>query len=152
MVIENHIFTRGYATRQNIAFYDHSWNKLLSYTNIQQISSIYFSRKKEIFFWVCIRHRGEFRQDDFSPFWIRANSRSRWTMQTANLAFWKQLHVRCDNVIKYQHFRGSTWTLSVPVSFKWLWRSIVIFCTSHRFAPSHVKHIQFLLPTTLGQI
>ena len=34
--------TRGYATRENIAFYDHSWNKILSYTNIQQISSIYF--------------------------------------------------------------------------------------------------------------
>ena len=28
-------------TRENIAFYDHSWNKFLSYTNIQQISSIY---------------------------------------------------------------------------------------------------------------
>ena len=37
---ENHIFTRGYATREYIAFYDHSWNKFLSYTNIQQISSI----------------------------------------------------------------------------------------------------------------
>jgi len=34
----------GYATRENIAFYDHSWNKFLSYTNIQQISSIYFTR------------------------------------------------------------------------------------------------------------
>ena len=42
VIIENHIFTRGYATRENIAFYDHSWNKFLSYTNIQQISSIYF--------------------------------------------------------------------------------------------------------------
>jgi len=42
VIIENHIFTRGYATRENIAFYDHSWIKFLSYTNIQQISSIYF--------------------------------------------------------------------------------------------------------------
>jgi len=41
VIIENHIFTRGYATHENIAFYDHSWNKFLSYTNIQQISSIY---------------------------------------------------------------------------------------------------------------
>ena len=41
MIIENHILTRGYATRENIAFYDHSLNKFLSYTNIQQISSIY---------------------------------------------------------------------------------------------------------------
>jgi len=40
VIIENHILTRGYATRENIAFYDHSWNKFLSYTNIQQISSI----------------------------------------------------------------------------------------------------------------
>jgi len=40
VIIENHIFTRGYATHENIAFYDHSWNKFLSYTNIQQISSI----------------------------------------------------------------------------------------------------------------
>ena len=40
VIIENHIFTRGYATSENIAFYDHSWNKFLSYTNIQQISSI----------------------------------------------------------------------------------------------------------------
>ena len=40
MIIENHILTRGYATRENIAFYDHSWNKFLSYTNIQQIPSI----------------------------------------------------------------------------------------------------------------
>jgi len=44
VIIENHIFTRGYATRENIAFYDHSWNKFLSYTNIQQISSIYFCK------------------------------------------------------------------------------------------------------------
>jgi len=42
VIIENHIFTRGYATHENIAFYDHAWNKFLSYTNIQQISSIYF--------------------------------------------------------------------------------------------------------------
>ena len=41
VIIENHILTRGYATRENIAFYDPSWNKFLSYTNIQQISSIY---------------------------------------------------------------------------------------------------------------
>ena len=41
VIIENHIFTRGYATHENIAFYDHSWNKFLFYTNIQQISSIY---------------------------------------------------------------------------------------------------------------
>jgi len=41
VIIENHILTRGYATRENIAFYDHSLNKFLSYTNIQQISSIY---------------------------------------------------------------------------------------------------------------
>jgi len=41
VIIENHILTRGYATRENIAFYDHSWNKFLSYTNIQQISSIW---------------------------------------------------------------------------------------------------------------
>jgi len=34
VIIENH-------TRENIGFYDHSWNKFLSYTNIQQISSIY---------------------------------------------------------------------------------------------------------------
>jgi len=40
VIIDKHIFTRGYATRENIAFYDHSWNKFLSYTNIQQISSI----------------------------------------------------------------------------------------------------------------
>jgi len=40
VIIENHIFTSGYATHENIAFYDHSWNKFLSYTNIQQISSI----------------------------------------------------------------------------------------------------------------
>jgi len=43
VIIENHIFTRGYATHENIAFYDHSWNKFLSYTNIQQISSIYLN-------------------------------------------------------------------------------------------------------------
>jgi len=29
-----------YVTSEHIAFYDHSWNKFLSYTNIQQISSI----------------------------------------------------------------------------------------------------------------
>jgi len=40
VIIENHILTPGYATRENIAFYDHSWNKYLSYTNIQQIFSI----------------------------------------------------------------------------------------------------------------
>jgi len=28
------------ATHENIAFYDHCWNKFLSYTNIQQISTI----------------------------------------------------------------------------------------------------------------
>ena len=44
MIIENHIFTRGYATRENISFYDHSWKKFLSYTNIQQISSIYHKK------------------------------------------------------------------------------------------------------------
>jgi len=34
VIIENHILSRGYATRENIAVYDHSWNKFLSYTNI----------------------------------------------------------------------------------------------------------------------
>jgi len=29
------------ATRASILYYDHSWNKFLSYTNIQHISSIY---------------------------------------------------------------------------------------------------------------
>ena len=32
----------GVATRENIAFYDHSWKKFLYYTNDQQISSIAF--------------------------------------------------------------------------------------------------------------
>jgi len=40
VIIENHILTRGYATRENIAFYDHLWIKFLSYTDIQQISSM----------------------------------------------------------------------------------------------------------------
>ena len=26
IIIENHICSRGYVTRENIAFYDHSWN------------------------------------------------------------------------------------------------------------------------------
>jgi len=33
MIIENHIFIRGYATREDSAFFDHSWNKFISYTN-----------------------------------------------------------------------------------------------------------------------
>ena len=33
-------FTSGYTTHENIAFYDYFWNKSLSYTNIQQISSL----------------------------------------------------------------------------------------------------------------
>ena len=43
----------SYATRENIAFYDHSWNKFLSYTNIQQISSIYFARYT-LFYDFCV--------------------------------------------------------------------------------------------------
>jgi len=31
----------AYVTRENIAFYDRLWNKFISYTDIQQISSIY---------------------------------------------------------------------------------------------------------------
>ena len=30
VIIENNIFTRIYATPENIAFYDHSWNKFIS--------------------------------------------------------------------------------------------------------------------------
>ena len=41
MILENYILY--IATRESIAFYDHSWNKFLSYTNFQQISSTYFN-------------------------------------------------------------------------------------------------------------
>jgi len=41
VIIEYHISTPGFASLENIAFYDYSWNKFLLYTNIQQISSIY---------------------------------------------------------------------------------------------------------------
>ena len=36
VVIEIHISTRGYATRGNMNFNDHSWNKIRSYTEINK--------------------------------------------------------------------------------------------------------------------
>jgi len=66
VIIENQSFIRGYVTRENIPFYYHSWNRFLSYTNTEQVSSIYleffsiaWNKKqlilcfitKELYFW-----------------------------------------------------------------------------------------------------